>query len=116
MGSYLSSLDCLERRAPATVAATAAPTFSVFPPKVDEAQLTKNLAKHVDLDKLRDAFYRYAGADQRMDKQEYEKFVVIIKLPAALIDPLWNLLDINNDGVVRHTLAQTRPPFRGRRV
>mmetsp|Transcript_45212 Transcript_45212/g.118679 ORF Transcript_45212/g.118679 Transcript_45212/m.118679 type:complete len:169 (-) Transcript_45212:180-686(-) len=97
-----NSFECMSRDKGADKG-KALEEFSLFPEEVDEAAIVKNLAKHINLDKMRDAFYRYAGPDQRMDLEEYKKFVQIIQLPPSLIDPLWNLLDINRDGSVTST-------------
>jgi hypothetical protein len=79
---------------------TKALTLPVFPSNTEDLGTLKMLSKHVNLDVLSSAFIRAAGPDSRMDKEEYLRFVKNINLPESLHIPLWDVLDINKDGVV----------------
>lgn len=98
----VGSLECMGSRKNDNEAAphSSAPAFRLFPDADEGMSLTKMLAKHVDLDRLRVAWIRYAGPDDRMDLDEYKRFVEAINLPASLVDPLFNALDANGDGAI----------------
>ena len=72
----------------------------IVPGNIDPDASAKEVAKVVDLDKLRVAFSRYAGPDEQMDRQEYIGFARSIKLPVSAADKLWAILDSNGDGRV----------------
>lgn len=66
----------------------------------DEDGELKDLSRAIDLDKLRSAFFLYAGPDERMDQDEFKSFVKKLKLSESIAERLWSNLDVDKNGIV----------------
>jgi len=67
---------------------------------VDEEKEMRDLSKAIDLDKLRTAFFKYAGPDERMDEEEFKLFTKKMKLSETVSESLWRNLDVDGNGIV----------------
>ena len=63
-----------------------------------DEEIMRELARNLDLDRLREMFVRYAGADERMDEDEFKKFVRILHMTDEHAHMFWRFCDINKDG------------------
>jgi hypothetical protein len=86
----------------ADVTADAADSYiaSIFNNSNTSTADVKMLSKALDLDLLRSAFFRHAGPDERMDKEEFFLFAKKLNIADELIDKLWCTLDLDRNGVV----------------
>ena len=75
--------------------------FDVFGLDEGEEAEIKHLSRAIaDLDKLRAAFYKHAGPDERMDPEEYKVFAKKLRLTDDAADRLWNTCDSDRNGVI----------------
>ena len=74
--------------------------FSMFTSQEESEQEVRELAQNLDLDKLRVAFFRYAGPDEQMDRKEFGTFSKRLNLSEELGQRLWNILDADRNGYV----------------
>ena len=62
--------------------------------------LERQVAGHLDLDVLGKSFGRFAGADQLMDPEEFERFTKQANITREHADSLWSILDRDGSGMV----------------
>jgi len=74
--------------------------LGVFDQDEEEAADVRDLAKALDLDQLRVAFFKYAGPDERMDEEEFKLFTKKQKISESLSEMLWRNLDVDGNGIV----------------
>ena len=66
----------------------------------EEAAEVRDLSRNLDLDVLRVAFTKYAGADERMDEEEFKRFAKSLKMEDRIAEMLWRMFDMDGNGVV----------------
>lgn len=93
MGAAPSSTACCGPRK------TATRWMTDEPPDEEAVDEAKSLQKTLDVDALRQAFIRFAGPDECMDPEEYDRFAAALQL-GELKERLWTLMDGDNSGSV----------------
>lgn len=65
-----------------------------------QSKITKDLASKLDVDVLGSSFARFAGADEKMDREEYARFTKETNITRQQAASLWNILDRDHSGMV----------------
>ena len=91
MGNFMSVVTCSADRDDKLILGNDSSTpqqgqgmFSMFTSQEESEQEVRELAQNLDLDKLRVAFFRYAGPDEQMDRKEFGTFSKRLNLSEEL--------------------------------
>ena len=69
----------------------------------DNSLAVKRLAGKLDVEALGKNFGRFAGADEKMDSEEFERFTKSVNISRSQAASLWNVLDRDGSGSVDRT-------------
>lgn len=60
----------------------------------------RHLAHSLPVDELRETFFKCAGPDERMDQDEFQRFVRLLNISETTAQKLWVMADTDRNGVI----------------